>query len=206
LVAPIRAIRPAYTAERGHAGVRIGYDARRQRHEEDCMSKRPMKRPMLIAVAVLAATLLGSGPAAAQTPAPDALAAARELVTTMKAGDMLKSLMPVILQQLKPVIVQGRPQVERDFDAIMPTLVEAMTTKTDEFNDLVADIYARNFTAAEIREVTTFYHSPVGQKLLEKMPVISQESMMIGQKWGQAIAGDMRNRIIEELRKRGHQL
>jgi hypothetical protein len=81
-----------------------------------------------------------------------------------------------------------------------------MTTKTDEFNDLVADIYARNFTAAEIREVTAFYHSPVGQKLLEKMPVISQESMAIGQKWGQAIAGDMRNRIIEELRKRGHQI
>jgi hypothetical protein len=30
--------------------------------------------------------------------------------------------------------------------------------------------------------------------------------MLIGQKWGQAIAGDMRNRIIEELRKRGHQI
>jgi hypothetical protein len=129
-----------------------------------------MKRPMLIAVSMLAATLLCSGPAAPQTPAPDALAAARELVTTMKAGDMLKSLMPIILQQLKPVIVQGRPQVERDFDAIMPTLVEAMTAKTDEFNDLVADIHARNFTAAEIRQVTAFYHSPVGQKLLEKMP------------------------------------
>jgi uncharacterized protein len=161
---------------------------------------------VLIAVAMLAATLLGSGAAAPQTPAPDALAAARELVTTMKAGAMLKSLMPIILQQLKPVIVQGRPQVERDFDAIMPTLMEAMTTKTDEFNDLVADIYARNFSAAEIHQVTAFYHSPVGQKLLEKMPVISQESMMIGQKWGQAIAGDMRNRIIEELRKRGHNL
>jgi uncharacterized protein len=170
------------------------------------MPKCLMKRPMLIAVSMLAATLLCSGAAAPQTPAPDALAAARELVTTMKAGDMLKSLMPIILQQLKPVIVQGRPQVERDFDAIMPTLMEAMTTKTDEFNDLVADIYARNFSAAEIRQVTAFYHSPVGQKLLEKMPAISQESMMIGQKWGQAIAGDMRNRIIEELRKRGHNL
>jgi hypothetical protein len=46
----------------------------------------------------------------------------------------------------------------------------------------------------------------VGQKFLEKMPAIAQESMSAGQKWGQTVAGEMRGRIIEELRKRGHNI
>lgn len=164
------------------------------------------KRPMMFAVSILAATLLYGGPAAAQTPPPDALAAAKELVVTMRAADQLKNLFPIIMQQLKPAIVQGRPQVEKDYDAIMPALVEGMLARSGELIDLMADVYARNFTAAEIRQISAFYRGPVGQKFLEKMPAITQESMSAGQKWGQTVAGEMRGRIIEELRKRGHNI
>jgi hypothetical protein len=164
------------------------------------------KRPMMFAVSILAAALLYGGPAAAQTPPPDALAAAKELVVTMRAADQLKNLFPIIMQQLKPAIVQGRPQVEKDYDAIMPALVEGMLARSGELIDLMADVYARNFTAAEIRQVSAFYRGPVGQKFLEKMPAITQESMSAGQKWGQTVAGEMRGRIIEELRKRGHNI
>jgi hypothetical protein len=155
---------------------------------------------------VLVATLLCGGPIAAQTTPPDSRAAARELVVTMRAADQLKTLLPIILQQLKPAIVQNRPQVEKDYDAIMPTLVQGMLAKSDELLDLIADLYARNFTAAELRQIGDFYRGPLGQKFLEKMPIIAQESMAIGQKWGQTVAGEMRSKIIEELRKRGHNI
>ena len=82
----------------------------------------------------------------------------------------------------------------------------AGTQPIEELLNLVADIYARNFTAAELREVSTFYKGPVGQKFLEKMPAITQESMMAGQRWGQAIATELRGKMIEELRKRGHNI
>jgi hypothetical protein len=58
--------------------------------------------------------LLAAGPAGAQAPPPDALAAARELIVTMRAADYFKTILPAIVQQLKPAIVQNRPQVERD--------------------------------------------------------------------------------------------
>jgi len=164
------------------------------------------KRPMLFAFSIIAAALLCGGPAAAQAPPPDAMAAAKELVVTMRAADQLKNLLPVLMQQLKPAIVQGRPQIEKDYDAIMPTLVQGMLARGNELVEMMAVIYARNFTAAEIQQVSAFYRGPVGQKFLEKMPAIAQESMQAGQKWGQDVAGDMRGRIIEELRKRGHNL
>jgi len=81
-----------------------------------------------------------------------------------------------------------------------------MVARSSELVDLIAVVYARNFTAAELQQVSAFYRSPVGQKFLEKMPTITQESMQAGQKWGQTVAGEMRGRIIEELRKRGHNI
>jgi uncharacterized protein len=169
-------------------------------------------RPVSIAVAViaLALALMAGRPAAAQSQSPasspDTMAAARELVAASHAAEHLKTLLPLIMQQLKPAIVQGRPEIARDYDAVMPALIESMTARSDAFAAGIAEIYAHTFTADELRQVTAFYHSPVGQRFLEKMPVIAQESMAMGQKFGQEVAGDMRGRMIEELRKRGHNI
>src|SRR5262245_56453107 len=145
---------------------------------------RMSRRATLTALSFLAASLLCGAPANAQTPAPDAVAAARELAVAMRAADQLKLLLPARMQQLKPANVEGRPQVEKDFDALMPTLMEGMLARSSELVNEMATIYARNFTAAEIRQVTAFYRGPVGQKFLDKMPAITQESMAAGQRWG----------------------
>jgi uncharacterized protein len=163
-----------------------------------------------VAVIILAFALMAGRPAAAQSqpPAssPETLAAAQELVAASHAAEQLKTLLPLIMQQLKPAIVQGRPEIARDYDAAMPALIESMSARSDAFAAGIAEIYAHTFTGDELRQVTAFYRSPVGQRFLEKMPVIAQESMAMGQKFGEEVAGDMRNRMIEELRKRGHSL
>jgi hypothetical protein len=134
------------------------------------------------------------------------MAAARELVAAAHTGDQLKTLLPLIMQQLKPAIVQGRPEVERDYDALVPQLIEGASARTAAFEEGVATVYARNFSADELRQVTAFYRSPVGQTFLSKLPLIMQQSMAMGQQLGQAIGNDLRNRMLEELRKRGHNI
>lgn len=42
-------------------------------------------------------------------------------------------------------------------------------------------IYSQNFTEAEIQALLKFYKSPVGQTFIEKTPIITQQSMQIGQ-------------------------
>jgi len=159
--------------------------------------------------AFIALCLIGRGPAAAQpAPAPtqDALAAARELVEVARATDQIRLMLPTIMQALKPAVVQGRPQVEKDFDAFVPALLDSMSARLTEFAELIIVIYARNFTPQEMREMTTFYRTPVGQKLLQKTPTVAQESMRAGQAWGQQIGTEVETRMIEELRKKGHDL
>jgi uncharacterized protein len=157
----------------------------------------------------IALCLMGGGPAAAQPATPptqDALAAARELVQVARATDQLKLILPSIIQALKPAVVQGRPEVEKDFDAFAPALLDNMNARLPEFAAEIVLIYARNFTPEEMRQMTTFYRTPVGQKLLEKLPTVTQESMRVGQAWGQRIGAEVQNRMIEELRKKGHNI
>lgn len=165
-----------------------------------------MTRLKTIAASLLAAAFLTAGPAWPQAASPDALAAAKELVVAARTADQFKTVLPLIMQQMKPLIVKGRPAVEKDYDSIMPVLVETMNQQMGGFIEDVATVYAANFTAEELRQVTAFYRTPAGQKFLEKMPVIAQQSMAAGQKFGQKITQDMEARIKDELRKRGHKI
>jgi len=167
------------------------------------------RRSTLFAAAALAVTFIFGGPAAAQTASPETIAAARELVLVMRAAEQFKTLLPLIIRQLKPAIVQGRPEVERDFDAMIPVLQEIMGAQSEpiaKLADDIAMIYARNFTVDEMRRVTAFYREPVGQKFLDKVPVITQDSMSAGQEFGRTIAVELQRRMVEELRKRGHKI
>ena len=147
---------------------------------------------------------MSAAPAPAQSP--DAVAAAKELLGVMHSADNFKTMMPTIMQALKPAVVQGRPEVERDYDALIPALMGAMTSRLDEMIDKIAGVYASKFSAAELREVTTFYRGPIGQKFVQQLPGIMQESMAIGQQFGQQLASDLQRRMIEELRKKGHNI
>ncbi|WP_052833121.1 DUF2059 domain-containing protein [Bradyrhizobium sp. LTSP885] len=160
---------------------------------------------LLVVVMALAAPL-ARAQTAAPSPSPEALAVAKELVATIHLADQFKALMPTIMKGLKPAIVQGRSDVDRDYDALTPVLLEGFQARYDELSEAVAIIYANNFTPDDLQALIAFYKSPVGQKFLQKTPVVTQQSLLAGQKFGQSVAADMRQRIIEELRKKGHDL
>jgi hypothetical protein len=155
---------------------------------------------------LFAAVLLLTAPARAQSPSPESTAAAKELIDTINLANQFKNLVPVIMKNLKPAIVQGRSNVDRDYDAMMPVLLEAFQARVGELTDALAIIYSSNFSAEELHTVTAFYKTPAGQKFLQKQPLLVQQTMTAGQKFGQSIAEDMQKRMIEELRKKGHTL
>ena len=158
-------------------------------------------------LSIIAGMLLFSVCAApAQTPSPDAMKAARGLVTTMKLINQYKAILPGILLSLKPALVQDRPEIERDYDAMMPMITEAFTPYYAAMVDDIAAVYARNFTPGELREMEAFYRQPVGQKLLEKAQAITQQTTQVGQDASRKAAEDLRARLTEALRQKGHKL
>jgi hypothetical protein len=162
-----------------------------------------MSRRLSIIVSIL---LCSIGASQAQTPSPEAMTAARSLVTTMKLSDQYKALLPAILLGLKPAVTQDRPEIERDYDAMMPMLADAFAPYYSAMVDDIATVYANNFTAGELREIEAFYRQPIGQKLLEKTPAIAQQSMQVGQDASRKAADDLKGRLTEALRQKGHKL
>jgi uncharacterized protein len=147
--------------------------------------------------------LLSTGAARAQAPAPESLAAAKELVQTMHLNDQFNAVLPGIFKNLKPGIVQGRAEVERAYDALTPLMLEAFRQRTSEMIDAAAIVYARTFSVDELHTLNEFYKTPAGQKMLQKMPAMSQELMTVGVKFGQSVGKDIQQRMTDELRKKG---
>jgi hypothetical protein len=73
---------------------------------------------------------------------------------------------------------------------------------TDEMTAMLVPIYDKHFSEDEIRELNTFYQTPLGQKLLKELPNVTQESMNAGQDWGTRL-GD---KLMKQLEAKGYRL
>ena len=165
-----------------------------------------MPKRQTILVCVFAGFLGFAAPAAAQVPSDESLRVATDLVEAIKTADQMRAIFPIIVQQLKPIIAKSNPAVERDFDALAPAMTGLLDERMGELTSAIAAVYARNFSIDEMRQLAAFFRTPVGVKYLERAPVLVQESMQIGNRFGQETAGDLERRVKEELRKRGHKL
>jgi hypothetical protein len=158
----------------------------------------------LVVIAGMFLGLMSGAPA--QAPSPEAMEAARSLVGTMKLADQYRAQLPAILLRLKPIVTQERPEIEQDYDAMASMIAGAYTPFYDEMLEDAASAYASNFTVDEIRQIDAFYRLPVGQKLLERSPAITQQAAQIGDDVGRKAAEALRLRLTEALRQKGHKL
>ena len=166
------------------------------------MTKSVIKRLMIVGGVLL----LSAGAAAAQTPSAEAMGEARKLVTTLKLSDQYRALLPAILLGLKPALVQDRPEIERDYNALTPVIVDTYTPFYTAMINAAATVYASNFSVEELRQLEAFYRGPVGQKLLAKQQALRQQVDQVGQETSRKATEELRAKLSELLRQKGHKL
>jgi hypothetical protein len=132
---------------------------------------------MRLIILVLAILLRAVPLAQAQsTPSPEALAAARELMSVM-SPDMVGQLRQGMTAQVWPNIERGLGG--RVDQATLTELRGEFERMIVEFaNDSLKDapaIYAKYFSVQELRDIAAFYKTPVGVKALQTMPKVMSE-------------------------------
>ena len=162
-----------------------------------------MKRCYVIVALTMLLSAMTAQMARAQATSPESLVAARELISVMHLNDQITAILPNILKNMKPTIVQGRAEVAIEYDALVPRFMQAFQGRTSELSEAVALVYARNFSAEDLHAIAEFYKTPTGQRVLQKMATITQESTIAGQKLGQSLAEEIRKQMVDELRKKG---
>jgi uncharacterized protein len=159
----------------------------------------PFLRIMLVAAAAAFVQ-----PAAAQDA--ERVGLARELVAAMKITENFDAVVPTVLNALKPALTGGNPKAARDYEEAMPVVVSEMSAIKGSLVDEVAKVYAGSFEPAELKAYVAFYRTPAGDKLARLTPVLAQQMLAAGQRFGQEVATRAGERMRDELRKRGNKI
>ena len=168
---------------------------------------------MLPAVGLMLGLALAGLPAGAQQPAPAlkqaspaAMAAAKEILAMKNASAMYANAVPNIVQQTKEALLSNNLNYQKDLNEVAVVVAQNLAGREKEIGDGMAQIYCIEFTEQELKDLVTFYKSPLGQKLLASEPRAIQSSMSYMNQWAQRFAETVNAEFRAEMRKRGKQI
>ena len=78
---------------------------------------------------------------------------------------------------------------------------EFMQASLDDLVEMLVPVYSKHLTEEDLQAVIEFYSTPTGKKFAEKTPLITQESMQIGQEWGMKIGEE----FVKKMEERGYE-
>ena len=147
-----------------------------------------------------------AGPSVAQSaPSADTLAAAQELTAIMNGESMAQMRAAITAQLWKNVEQRLGSQADAATLTEMRSEFErAVAELTGDVMQDVPSIYARHFSAQELRDMIAFYKSPTGVKSLKEMPALLAEvSQQVAPRM-QRMQTDLNARMETIMRNHGY--
>lgn len=109
--------------------------------------------------------------------------------------------------------------MERMVDQMMKQMIQSMSANrkdvpsafwqrfekkinSAELIERIIPLYDKYYTLEDLRAVNAFYSSPAGQRVLQTLPQIMQESMLVGQEWGRQIGERAAAEVIAEMKEK----
>ena len=169
---------------------------------------------ILTAAGLALGLALAAVPAVAQQPAapvakpasPAAVASAKEILAMKNANAMYANAVPNIVAQTKDSLLQANLNYQKDLNEVAVIVAQSLAGREKEIGEGMAQVYASEFTEQELKDLVTFYKSPLGQKLLANEPKAIQLSMSYMNQWAQNFAETVNAQFRAEMRKRGKQI
>ena len=137
---------------------------------------------------------------------PAAIAAAKEILAMKNASAMYAAAVPNLVEQTKNALLQSNLNYQKDLNEVAIIVAKTLAGREKEIGEGMAQVYANEFTEQELKDLVTFYKSPLGQKLLSTEPKAIQMSMGFMNQWAQAFAETVNGEFRAEMRKRGKQI
>lgn len=105
-----------------------------------------------------------------------------------------------MLEQLLPNMRQLAPEIPAEFWSKAESRF-AFEHLKERLIDLYVPIYRARFSIDELRAITEFYRTPIGQKLAEATPTMTIEAMQAGEQLGMELMDELM-RDLEKAMKR----
>jgi uncharacterized protein len=151
-----------------------------------------MKKPILLA---LLACVLAAAPVRAQQeePSPARMTAARELMAASKVRETFDAT----LARMLSAQVQANPEMQQ-YEQVMRDFFDKYM-KWDDMEPEFARVYAETYTEQELRDLATFYRTPLGQRLVATTPDMAVRSAGISERRVQQHMPELFAAIMERV-------
>jgi len=167
----------------------------------------------IVPAACLAIALaLGAAPATAQqaaapaAPSPAAIASAKEILTLKNASAMYAGAVPGMVEKVKGTLIGQNLNYQKDLNELAPIVAKQLAGREQEIGDGMVGVYAGEFTEQELKDLVTFYKSPLGQKLLANEPKAVSLSMQVMNDWARNFSEVVASTFRAEMKKRGKEM
>ena len=146
-----------------------------------------------------------NAPAAAplKPASPAAIASAKEILTLKNAQAMYANAVPGLVEQTKNTLLSSNLNYQKDLNEVAIIVAKNLAGRENEILNGMAQIYTNEFTEQELKDLVTFYKTPLGQKLLTAEPRAIQFSMSYMNQWAQAFGDTINGQFRAEMKKRG---
>ncbi len=155
---------------------------------------------------ILALACALAAPAAASAePSAKALALTRRMVAALHVEETMAPMMRTLMQQQMDMIVaQRKGLTDQQKTMLSGALTESVGEVMD--NGLMSKVmekfipaYAEVYTEDELQAVVDFYESPMGQRVLKKMPLLGPAAVKAMQEISPEIQADLDQRVTKKL-------
>lgn len=158
-------------------------------------------RSLFLAAGTLA-LLAAAQPALAQDISDAHLAAARETLSAMKATDEFDAILPRAATQLKNELIQRDPNLQNVISEVVDEVALSMAARRGDLEREAALAYARVFPENLLNDITAFYQSEAGQKLLTDGAIVAREVYKAADIWQRGMQRDLAQEVAKVLTER----
>lgn len=151
-------------------------------------------------IAVIAGSvMLGAVSAKAQDVPAEHLQAARAAITALGVTDRFDAILPNIMDRLTAQLIQAYPNLQDSISAKVEEEALKLAARRADLEREAAVVYAKAFTAEELQQITAFYTSETGKKLLKDGPIANRELLKAADIWTAGIARDLEKQANDAL-------
>ena len=160
----------------------------------------------LTGAALLGAVVFGGAAIAHSQPSAEAVETAKQIITLKGGENIFNTLIPGVIEQSKYMFEQQNPNLGNPLREVATKLRNELAPRQVELNSEVAKVYASRFTEKEIKDLLTFYQSPLGRKLIAEEPKALDQSMTYAQDWARRLSDEVVVKMCAEMKKLGHDI
>ena len=130
---------------------------------------------------------------------------ARELLQTLRLTAQIERTMTVVADKTTDFMRQSRPQMSaEEAKAYGEIYAGELKSRTSELVEEIANLYAKEYSADDLKQIIGFYKSPIGQKYLDTQPKLTASGASLGKAWEDTNEEEVLKAAAEKMRKRGY--